>query len=83
MQGWLLYSQKDAEQNRSYIDWFIDEAQKEDIELRLIVREQLDVGIETGAYCGGMKEMLLRYRLLLSYVRLSHFYNVYSRMLAC
>lgn len=48
MQGWLLYSQKDAEQNRSYIDWFIDEAQKEDIELRLIVREQLDVGIETG-----------------------------------
>lgn len=48
MQGWLLYSQKDAEQNRSYIDWFIDEAQKEDIELRLIVREQLDVGFETG-----------------------------------
>ena len=48
MQGWLLYSQKDAEQNRSYIDWFIDEAQKEDIELRLIVREQLDGGIETG-----------------------------------
>lgn len=43
--GWLIYSKKDIAANESYIDWFIEEAEKEDISLELIVREDLTIGI--------------------------------------
>lgn len=36
------------EENESYIDWFIEEAKKQDISLSLVIREQLQIGIETG-----------------------------------
>lgn len=43
--GWLIYRKQDAEQNRSFIQWFIDEAQQQDLSLKLILREELTVGI--------------------------------------
>lgn len=44
--GWLIYNKKDALENASYIDWFINEAIKQDIKLKLILREDLLIGID-------------------------------------
>lgn len=43
--GWLIYSQTDAEKNKAYIKWFIDEAKLQSITLMLILREDLTIGI--------------------------------------
>jgi gamma-F420-2:alpha-L-glutamate ligase len=43
--GWLIYRTKDAKQNRSYIEWFISEAEKAGMRLSLILREELKIGI--------------------------------------
>lgn len=43
--GWLIYKKTDAIQNQSYIDWFIEEAEKKDIFLKLIYREHLTIGV--------------------------------------
>lgn len=44
--GWLIYKQQDAQQNQSYIDWFINEANKQQIKLTLVHRESLTIGIK-------------------------------------
>ncbi|WP_404453273.1 ATP-grasp domain-containing protein [Virgibacillus necropolis] len=43
--GWLIYNKEDAEENSSYINWFIDEAELQDVELQLISREHITIGI--------------------------------------
>lgn len=43
--GWLIYKKQDASDNESYIDWFIEEAKNQDITLKLILREDLLIGI--------------------------------------
>lgn len=43
--GWLIYSKKDMNRNKSYINWFLDEASKQYINLQLIIREHLQIGI--------------------------------------
>ena len=43
--GWLIYKKEDASKNESYIDWFIKEANKQNINLQLIYRENLLIGI--------------------------------------
>lgn len=43
--GWLIYNQQDKEQNEAYIKWFIDEATMQDISLKLVLREELTIGI--------------------------------------
>lgn len=48
MQGWLIYAKKDALRNQSYIDWFQEEATKENISLHLLIREELHIGIKAG-----------------------------------
>ena len=45
LKGWLIYRQKDAKQNASYIQWFIDESNKQNIDLKLIDRERLSIGM--------------------------------------
>lgn len=44
--GWLIYKQADAANNQSYIDWFISEAKAQNIELTLILREKLQIGVD-------------------------------------
>lgn len=44
--GWLIYNKQDAEKNESYIKWFISEAKKQDIILKLILRENLLIGVD-------------------------------------
>jgi gamma-F420-2:alpha-L-glutamate ligase len=43
--GWLIYNEKDAIENKTYIEWFIKEARKQELTLELIIREQLTIGI--------------------------------------
>lgn len=43
--GWLIYQEKEAKRNESYIKWFIEEAKEQKINLRLIIREKLHIGI--------------------------------------
>lgn len=45
MNGWLIYNQKDAKQNESYINWFLEEARLQNLSLSFIFREDLTVGI--------------------------------------
>lgn len=49
--GWLIYSSKDVIENSSYIEWFIDEARKQNIQLDLIERERLSIGIMHNQPC--------------------------------
>ncbi|OZU90660.1 hypothetical protein CIL03_01375 [Virgibacillus indicus] len=44
-QGWLIYSGSDAQTNQTYIDWFIKEAELQDLNLELILREDISIGI--------------------------------------
>ncbi len=44
--GWLIYNQTDAEKNKAYIDWFIEEAHMQQLSLMLLLREDLAIGIK-------------------------------------
>ncbi|GAA0601461.1 hypothetical protein GCM10009001_17790 [Virgibacillus siamensis] len=44
-QGWLIYRKQDADQNKPFIEWFIHESNKQDLSLRLIMREEITTGI--------------------------------------
>ena len=46
IQAWLIYDEKSAANNTSYIDWFIDEAQKKGIMMELVIRNELMSGIK-------------------------------------
>lgn len=46
MNGWLIYTEADSIRNKSYIDWFIDEAKKQSITLTLLLREDISIGIQ-------------------------------------
>lgn len=48
LNGWLIYSEQDAMENRSYINWFIDESHKQEIQLSLLIRKKLTIGLENG-----------------------------------
>lgn len=48
--GWLIYSAQDVETNQSFIHWLIEEADLQQIELTLIQREALDIGIVDGQW---------------------------------
>lgn len=43
--GWLIYSKKDALENTTYINWFIEEARLQNLCLKLILREDLTIGL--------------------------------------
>lgn len=48
MHGWLIYKQEDYPRNHSYIDWFIAEGKKQDLDIALILRERITIGIIDG-----------------------------------
>lgn len=50
MNGWLMYHKKDAQENQSYIDWFLEEAKKQNVDIKLVFREDLAVGIVHNHY---------------------------------
>ncbi|MFB7138295.1 RimK family alpha-L-glutamate ligase [Gottfriedia sp. NPDC056225] len=48
MTGWLIYSEADADRNKSYIDWLISGAMENGFELKLLYTEDLVIGIRNG-----------------------------------
>ena len=50
MKGWLIYDKQSANENMSYIEWFIDEAKQQSIQLELVYRESLTTGIVDGKH---------------------------------
>lgn len=46
MKGWLVYTKERAERNRGFIDWFLEEATSLGIDLQLVMREELTIGIK-------------------------------------
>lgn len=48
MKGWLIYNRQAAKENASYIAWFKKEANLQQINLQVIYRESLTIGIEKG-----------------------------------
>ena len=42
--GWLLYNREDAEKNKAYIDWMLEEAKELGMELQFHYREDLQIG---------------------------------------
>lgn len=63
--GWLIYSKQDAKENMSFIEWFLQEAKNKEIELTLILREKLQIGIihnEPCAYINHKKNNASRFR---------------------
>lgn len=44
--GWLIYRKQDIDRNKTYINWFIDEAKQQHINLTLIYRESLTIGLQ-------------------------------------
>lgn len=59
IRGWLVYSNKDAIENSSYIKWFIKEASKQSLDLTLVIRERLSVGIMQNQPCVLLDEKLV------------------------
>ncbi|WP_026906339.1 ATP-grasp domain-containing protein [Paucisalibacillus globulus] len=43
--GWLIYSKLDSIENKAYIDWFIEEAKKQELILQLVLREDITIGV--------------------------------------
>lgn len=42
--GWLIYNREDAEKNKAYIHWMLEEAEKLGMELQFHYREDLEIG---------------------------------------
>src|SRR5699024_5838451 len=45
MQGWLLYSEADADRNEQYINWLKEEGQAQGMTISLLYRHKLTIGI--------------------------------------
>src|SRR5690625_4403608 len=73
--GWLIYKKEDASKNQSYITWFIEEAKQQNILLKLILREELLIGIDGRNYLHIMKINILIYLTFVLSVRLNLHYK--------
>jgi gamma-F420-2:alpha-L-glutamate ligase len=47
LSGWLLYHETDAERNRTYIDWFREEAAALGINLDFVLKQELTAGVRS------------------------------------
>lgn len=47
--GWIVYKEEDAIKNKVFIEWFKKECAKQQMDLSLILREKLSIGIIDGA----------------------------------
>jgi gamma-F420-2:alpha-L-glutamate ligase len=43
--GWLIYAREDAKKNKSFIDWFMEEAHLQNLSLKLVLQEDVTIGI--------------------------------------
>ena len=56
MKGWLIYSQKEVARNQAYIEFYIEEGKKRQVEIELLLEEEISFSVsEEGKkvlYCG-------------------------------
>lgn len=45
--GWIIYDKVESERNKAYIEWFISEAQKQNMNLQLMIRERIQIGVQS------------------------------------
>lgn len=65
MIGWLIYKQEDAVRNEDFINWFIREAKKQNINLQLILREDLSISpISEDLFINGKKVTLPQFVII-------------------
>ncbi|GAB3797177.1 ATP-grasp domain-containing protein [Virgibacillus kimchii] len=59
--GWLIYAKEDANENQSFIEWFIEEARLQNMSLRLVFREELKLGMKDNkpTICIGDKKVTM------------------------
>jgi gamma-F420-2:alpha-L-glutamate ligase len=50
MIGWLIYSQDDIEKNKRYIQFYIEEGLKRNIDIRLMILEKLNFGVKANKW---------------------------------
>lgn len=50
MLGWLLYSKKDVEKNKGYIEFYKEEGAKLDIQIELVIMESIEYGIKNNVH---------------------------------
>lgn len=50
MTGWLIYGEKDALKNKSYIEFYEKEGRAMGIDIKLILREYLEIGINSSSW---------------------------------
>ncbi len=50
MIGWLIYRQADIEKNKRYIQFYMEEGLKRNMDIRLVVLEELNFGVKAGKW---------------------------------
>ncbi|MFD2211047.1 RimK family alpha-L-glutamate ligase [Virgibacillus halophilus] len=58
--GWLIYRKDDAVKNESFIRWFMEEANNQNITLLLILRENLEVGIHHNRFTASYQQKTIQ-----------------------
>ena len=57
MKAWLLYSEKDVEKNRRYIEFYQEEGKIRNIDIKLMLVEQMEFGVKQGTwFCNYAKQ---------------------------
>ncbi len=50
MVGWLIYSERDVERNKRYIEFYIEEGKLQGIQIKLILVEKLEFGVRNNTW---------------------------------
>lgn len=50
MVGWLIYSERDVEKNKRYIEFYIEEGKLQDMQIKLILVEKLEFGVRNNTW---------------------------------
>ncbi len=50
MTGWLIYTEYEAERNKNYIQFYIDEGKQLNIDMILLIAERIHIGIKDGLW---------------------------------
>ncbi len=50
MVGWLIYSERDVEKNKRYIEFYIEEGKLQDIQIEVILVEKLEFGVRNNTW---------------------------------
>lgn len=61
MLGWLIYSAADAKKNKHYIEFYLEEGNKRNIQIHLILLEELKLGIKDNRWFITVRNQVVTY----------------------